>query len=79
MLDLGFVWEDLFGVGLLGVAAICILMYAGIFIFHLLVTAILVGLKRRLVLFILPAVIAASPMAVVYSQRALLPRFSELW
>jgi hypothetical protein len=79
VLDFGFAWEGLFGVSLLGAAVICILMYAGISIFHISVTAVLIGFRRRLVLFILPAVIAASPLAVVYAQRAILPRVSEFW
>jgi hypothetical protein len=79
VLDMGFVWEGFFGIGLLGAAAACILAYAGIFLLHVIITSLLVSFRRRILWFILPAIVAASPLAVVHAQNVVLPHFSRLW
>ena len=79
MLDLGFMWSDLFQFGLLAVSVFFFFLYSGIALIHLVLTVLLVLLRRHAAWFLLPFLIGLVPGAVAYIQSTVTQHLSDVY
>jgi hypothetical protein len=79
MLDMGFVWTDLFKFGLMVATVVCFLICGIILIGHLITTLLLVTFRKKIIWFLIPLFIASLILMVTYTYSKSIPALSEVW